>query len=424
MVSFSEDLKWRGLWYQQAGAGLAERLDTAKLTGYIGFDPTADSLHVGHLLQLCLLRRLQLAGHRPIAVAGGATGMIGDPGGKSEERNLLDDEQLAANLAGIRAQIERFVDFGGEQGGLLVDNGEWLREISVVAFLRDVGKHVTVNDMVKKDSVRDRLERPDQGISFTEFSYMLLQAFDFLHLFDRYDCRLQMGGSDQFGNITTGIELIRKVRREDAYGLTSPLILKPDGTKFGKTESGAVWLDAGRTSPYAFYQFFVRTEDDQVGRLLRFFTFLEHERISELDDAVANEAARREAQRTLAHEVCVMVHGEDATARAEAATAALYSEDIAALDEQTLLEVCADAPTSVWARQELDNGVEVVMALAKSALSGSRTQAMTAVRQGGAYLNNRRVAEVDALITRQDLLFDRYVLLRRGRRDYHLLRFE
>jgi tyrosyl-tRNA synthetase len=417
------DLEFRGLWHQEAGTGLRERLGASPVTAYIGFDPTADSLHVGSLLPLCLLRRLQQQGHRPIAVAGGGTGLIGDPGGRAEERALLDDDQLQRNLSGIRVQLEQFVDLG-DGGGLLLDNGSWLRDLPVVGFLRDVGKHFTVNDMVAKESVRARLARPDQGISYTEFSYMLLQAYDFLHLYDEHHCELQLGGSDQYGNITMGVELVRKVRGAAVHGLTSPLVLKADGSKFGKSESGNVWLDPARTSPYAFYQFFFRTEDAAVGRYLRYFTFLDHEAILDLDRSTAEHPEQRQAQRALAREVCTLVHGQQETARAEQAAAALFSEEIAELDERTLLEVCADAPSSVVARSELDDGLTVVDALARSGLVGSKSQARTALQQGGAYVNNRRVSDIDARLGRGDLLFDRYVVLRRGRRDYHLVRFD
>ena len=426
MTSLAEDLEFRGLWHQETGSGLAEHLAAGAVTGYIGFDPTADSLHVGHLLQVCLLRRLQLAGHRPIAVAGGATGIIGDPGGKSEERNLLSDEQLRANLDGIRTQLARFIDFavpGSESGALLLDNGDWLRPITFVEFLRDVGKHFTVNEMIKKDSVAARIERPEQGISYTEFSYMLMQAYDFLHLFDHHRCTLQMGGSDQYGNITMGVELVRKLRGAQVFGLTSPLVLKPDGTKYGKTESGTVWLDAKRTSPYGLYQFLLRTEDSDVGRHLRYFTFLDRQRIEELDRALSERPEQREAQRALAREVCTLVHGADETDRAENAAAALYSEEIAALDEATLLEACAEAPTSTWSRALLDGGVPVVDVLADTGLAKSKSDARRTVTQGGAYVNNRRATDIDARIARHDLLFDRYVVVRKGR-DYHLVRFD
>ncbi len=427
MRGLVEDLRFRRLWHQAAGAGLEEKLDTEQITAYIGFDPTADSLHVGHLLQLCLLRRLQFHGHRPIALAGGGTGLIGDPGGRSEERPLLAEETLRGNLEAIRRQLERFLDFSTDRSGgaLLVDNADWLRQLGLVEFLRDIGKHFSVNEMIKRESVTARLERLEQGISFTEFSYMLLQAYDFLHLFDAHDCRLQLGGSDQYGNIVLGVELVRKVRQAEVYGLTSPLVLKADGTKFGKTESGTVWLDSARTSPYQLYQFFLRTEDAVAPDYLRYFTFLEHDAIEALDDSWASRPERREVQRELARQVCVLVHGEDETRRAEQAAAALYSREIASLDETTLLEVCAEAPTTILERAVMDgDGLAVVDAMLRSGLAASKGSARTLLAQGGVYVNNRRVADVEARLCREDLLLDRYVLLRRGKQDYHLLRFE
>ncbi len=427
MPGFVEDLRFRRLWHQATGASLRERLESGPITGYIGFDPSADSLHVGHLLQVCMLRRLQLAGHRPIAVAGGGTGLIGDPGGKSEERPLLDEERLRANLESIRVQLERFLDFSGARssGALLVDNADWLSRIGLVEFLRDVGKHFSVNEMIKRESVMTRLERLEQGISFTEFSYMLLQAYDFLHLFEEHDCRLQLGGSDQYGNILMGVELVRKVRRAEVYGLTSPLVLKADGTKFGKTEAGTVWLDPRRTSPYQLYQFFLRTEDAVAPDYLRYFTFLDHDAIDSLDQSWASHPERRTAQRELARQVCTLVHGEAEARRAEEAAAALYSRKITSLDEKTLLEVCSEAPTTVFGRSAVDDGgLGLVDAMVGSGLATSKGSARTLLTQGGVYVNNRRVTDLDALICREDLLFDRYVLLRRGKQDYHLLRFE
>ncbi|MHB8594467.1 MAG: tyrosine--tRNA ligase, partial [Acidimicrobiales bacterium] len=320
-------------------------------------------------------------------------------------------------------QLERFVELGDARGALLLNNSDWLRSLSLVDFLRDVGKHITVNEMIRKESVSTRLKRAEQGISYTEFSYMLLQAYDFLHLFDTHDCRLQLGGSDQYGNITMGIELVRKMRRGEVFGLTSPLVLKADGTKFGKTESGTLWLDAKRTSPYQLYQFFLRTEDASVASHLRFFTFLDHDEILELERATTENPERRQAQRSLAREVCTLVHGSGETDRAEHAASALFSEEIASLDQETLLDVCAEAPTTNWSRATLDGGITVVDALAQTGLARSKSQARTTVMQGGAYVNNRRVSDVDARIGRSDLLFDRYLVLRRGRRDYHLVRF-
>lgn len=427
MPALAADFAFRGLVHQQTESDLLERLDREPVTAYIGFDATNDSLHVGSLLQLCTLRRLQQAGHRPIAVAGGTTAAIGDPGGKSEERPLLSEEQLRANVAGISPQLAHFLDFSpatGTEGALLVDNADWLGGLGLVEFLRDVGKRFTVNQMVAKESVRARLERPEQGISYTEFSYMLLQAYDFLHLFDEYGCRLQVGGSDQWGNITMGVDLIRRTRGAEAWGLTTPLVLKADGSKFGKTEAGTVWLDGRRTSPYQLYQFFLRCDDAETAPFLRYFTFLSHDEIAQLDRDTAEHPERRAAQRALAREVCTLVHGAAETERAEAAAAALFSEGIADLDEATLLEVCAEAPTTDLSRGEADGaGVGLVDLFVRSGLASSKSQARTTIGQGGAYVNNRRVSEADAAIGPPDLLFGRYVVLRRGKRDYHLVRF-
>jgi tyrosyl-tRNA synthetase len=426
MAQLAEDLRFRGLIHQTTDPELEGRLDSDQLTAYSGFDPTADSLHVGHLLQVCNLRRLQLAGHRPLAVAGGGTGFIGDPGGKSEERLLLAEEELQANLKGIHGQLERFIDFSGEKGGppaLLLNNADWLSPLGLFDFLRDVGKHFTVNQMVAKDSVRSRLSRADQGISYTEFSYMLLQAFDFLHLFDTFGCRLQLGGSDQWGNITMGIELVRKVRHQEVFGMTTPLVLKADGTKFGKTESGTVWLDAGRTSPYQLYQFFLRTEDATVGTYLRYFTFLPREAILDLDQATTDHPEQRQAQRQLARQVCSLVHGPSETERAELAAAALFGEEVAQLDEPSLLDVFADAPSTPLPRSRLDGaGLPIVDLLVETGLVPSKGKARTTIEQGGAYLNNRRVGDVAQAAGTDDLVAGRYLVLRRGKKDYHLVR--
>jgi tyrosyl-tRNA synthetase len=423
----SADLEFRGLIHQVTDPSLLERLDREPLTAYFGIDPTADSLHVGHLLGVLVLRRLQNAGHRPIALAGGGTGAIGDPGGKSEERPLLTEDELAANLAAIRAQLERLVDFGDAAGGsraLLVDNARWLDTLGVIEFLRDVGKHFSVNQMMAKESVRSRLERPEQGISFTEFSYMLLQAYDYLHLFDEHGCRLQLGGSEQWGNITMGVELIRKARRQEVFGLTTPLVVKADGTKFGKTESGTVWLDPARTSPYQLYQFFFRTEDSVVGAYLRYFTFLDHDAIRELDAATTARPERQEAQRTLARHVCTLVHGTDEAERAEAAALAMYSGTLASLDEPMLAQVGSETPTSTRSRSGLDgSGLALVDVLVDAGVAKSKSQARTLVTQGGVYVNDRREKDTEARLGRSDLLFDRYLVLRKGR-DYHLVCFE
>ena len=425
MTSLAGDLRFRGLIHQVTDPDLPARLDAGPLTLYAGFDPTAPSLHVGNLLQLCTLRRFQLAGHRPIALAGGATGRIGDPGGKADERPLQSDEQIRANLEGIRPQLARFVDFGADAGiarGLLVDNATWLGSMPLVDFLRDVGKHFTVNQMVGKESVRSRFERPDQGISYTEFSYMLMQAYDFLRLHLDHGCDLQIGGSDQWGNITMGVELVRKVARHEVYGLTSPLVLKADGTKFGKTEAGTVWLDRTLTSPYRLYQFFYNTEDAVVGTYLRFFTFLSSEQIEDLDAETATRPQARAAARALSRAVTTLVHGPDEVARVERASTALFGAEIADLDEATLLEVVADAPTTEVSRSELVGGaLSLVDMLVRSGLATSRADARRKVDGGGVYVNNRRESDAERALGPEDLLHDRYVVLRRGRRDYNLV---
>jgi tyrosyl-tRNA synthetase len=418
------DLQWRGLVHQLTDPALVKLLDNDALTLYIGFDPTADSLHVGSLLQLCNLRRMQEAGHRPIALVGGGTGLIGDPSGKEDERVLPDAGRLEVNREAIRRQVERFLDFEGG-GALLLDNADWLRAYPLTDFLRDVGKHFSINEMIRKESVRTRLEGREQGISFTEFSYMLLQAYDFLHLYDKHGCRLQLGGSDQWGNITEGVDLIRRLRGAQAYGLTSPLIVKADGTKFGKTETGTVWLDAARTSPYQFFQYWVRTDDREVGLFLRYFTWLPHERIEELDQETLVRPERREAQRVLARSVTALVHGQAEAAAAERAAAVLFTEDIAGLDERTLLEVFADAPSSTRPGSDLEGqGLALVDALVDAGLATSKSAARTLIRQRGASVNNRVVEDEERRLRTDDLLCGRYLVLRRGRRDHHLVRFQ
>nr|MDQ3575984.1 tyrosine--tRNA ligase [Actinomycetota bacterium] len=378
---------------------------------------------VGNLLQLCTLRRLQEGGHRPIALAGGGTGSIGDPGGKSEERPLLTAEQLRANLSGIRPQLERFLDF--DAGALLLDNGDWLWGLGLLEFLRDVGKHFTVNTMVAKETVRARLDAEKRSISYTEFSYMLLQAYDFLHLFDTQDCVLQVGGSDQWGNIVMGVDLIRRVRGGQSFGLTTPLVVKADGTKFGKTEAGNVWLDPGRTSPYQLFQTFVRTEDAVVGQYLRYFTWLDRPRIEELETTMAEHPERREAQRILAREVTALVHGDAEAARAERAASLLFTEEIVGLDEDLLLDLLADAPSTTRPRADLQGeGLELMEAFVRTGLTPSRSAARTTIEQGGAYVNNRRERDPTRRLDGEDLLRGRYLVLRKGKRNQHLLRFD
>ncbi len=421
MPTLSEDLAFRGLIHQMTDTELPKRLDRPGLTVYAGFDPSADSLHVGNLLQLCTLRRFQEAGHRPISLAGGGTGMIGDPGGKEDERQLLDLKTIESHLESIRPQLGQFLDLQNG-GALLLNNADWLAGISVLEFLRDVGKHFTVNLMVAKESVKTRFERPDQGISYTEFSYMLLQAYDFLRLHVDHGCDLQIGGSDQWGNITMGVELIRKVCGDEVWGLTTPLVLKPDGTKYGKSETGTVWLDPARTSPFAMYQFFVNTPDEQVGQLLRYLTFLDHDEIEAMDTETAEQPERRAAQRALARSVVALVHGEAQVTKCEEASGALFGEQIAALSEEMLLAVTEDAPTTPVPKAELLNGLTLVDILERTGLAKSKKEAKRTVDQGGAYVNNVRQTDAARTLGPADLLHDRYVVLRKGRRDVHIVR--
>ncbi len=425
MPTLSEDLAFRGLIHQMTDTELPKRLDQPGLTVYAGFDPSADSLHVGNLLQLCTLRRFQDAGHRPISLAGGGTGMIGDPGGKEDERQLLDLQMLEGHLERIRPQLGQFLDLqggGGNGRALLLNNADWLGGMSVLEFLRDVGKHFTVNQMVAKESVKTRFERPDQGISYTEFSYMLLQAYDFLRLHIDHGCDLQIGGSDQWGNITMGVELVRKVCGDEVWGLTTPLILKPDGTKYGKSETGTVWLDPARTSPFAMYQFFVNTPDEQVGQLLRYLTFLDHEGIEALDAETAEHPQPRAAQRALARSVVALVHGESEVDKCEEASAALFGEEIAGLGEEMLLAVTGDAPSTDVARTELLEGITLADIFERTGLVKSKAEARRTIEQGGAYVNNVRQADAARTLGPEDLLHDRYVVLRKGRRDVHIVR--
>jgi tyrosyl-tRNA synthetase len=418
-----EELQWRGLVHQVTDDGLGPRLVAEPFTLYHGIDLTADSLHVGHLLGILTVRRLQAAGHRPVVLLGGGTSLIGDPGGKRTERPLLAREEIDANATAIRAQLEGLLEFGtGPVAATLVNNADWLCAMPLTDFLRDVGKHFTVNAMVAKESVRARFDDPDQGISFTEFSYMLLQAYDYLHLFDHLECRLQVGGSDQWGNITAGIDLVRRVRAAEVHGLTWPLVTKADGTKFGKSEGGNIWLDPARTSPYQFFQFWVNTDDRDVGRYLRSFTFLAREEIERLEAAMAERPGGREAQRVLAWAVTALLHGEAAAEAAAQASAALFGGDLRALDAAALKEVLADAPSSRLERARMDGeGIGLVDLLAESGLVGSKSAARQAVTQGGVSVNGVREADLDRRLGPDDLLAGRFLVLRRGRRSYHVV---
>ena len=421
MPTLSEDLTFRGLIHQMTDVDLPKRLDQPGLTVYAGFDPSADSLHVGNLMQLCTLRRFQDAGHRTISLAGGGTGMIGDPGGKQDERQLLDLETIEGYLEKIRPQLGQFLDLADGRG-LLLNNADWLGSLSTLEYLRDVGKHFTVNQMVAKESVKSRFERPDQGISYTEFSYMLLQAYDFLRLHLDHGCDVQFGGSDQWGNITSGVDYVRKVCGDEVWGFTTPLIVKADGTKYGKTESGTVWLDPERTSPFTMYQFFLNTPDEQVMELIKFLTFLDHDRITELERLTAEEPQRREAQRALARAVTALVHGEAEVAKCEEASAALFGEEIAALSEEMLLAVTEDAPSTEVPRAELLDSLTLVDLLERTGLVKSKKEARRTVEQGGTYVNNVRQAEDGRSFTASDLLHDRYLVLRKGQKTVHVVK--
>jgi tyrosyl-tRNA synthetase len=424
-MKLRDDWEFRGLVHQTTDDAILDRLTAGGVTAYIGFDPSAASLHLGHLMQLCTLRRLQVSGNRPIALAGGGTGLIGDPSFKAVERPLLTVEQIESNLVGIREQLGRFLDFSSSAGksqALLLNNADWLTTVSLTDFLRDVGKHFTVNQMIAKDIVKSRLDRDDVGLSFTEFSYMLLQAYDFLRLNLDHDCTLQLGGSDQWGNITVGTELVRKATGHGADGVTTPLLLRADGQKFGKSEGGneSVWLDASMTSPFALHQFLLNADDVAAPAILRYFTFLDHETILELDDATRTVPQERRAQRAAANAIVAMVHGEDAAQRAERAGEALFAETIAELDEATLLQVVADAPSSKIARSELESGVDAADLVARCELATSLGEARRFIEQGGVYVNNVRV-DVGATVNATQLLHGRYVILRRGRRQMHLV---
>ncbi len=426
MQDIYSELSWRGLIHQSTDpehlrAGLAERTWAV----YAGFDPTADSLHVGHLVALMTLRRFQQAGHRPIALVGGATGMIGDPSGKSEERSLLSEESLCANLAGIEPQLRRFLDFERPGcGALLVNNYDWMGPFGYLEFLRDVGKHFPVGAMLAKDSVRSRLEREAGGLSYTEFSYMLLQAYDFVYLYDHFDCRLQIGGSDQWGNITAGIDLARRLRGVQLYGMTCPLLTRSDGTKMGKTEAGALWLSARRTTPYQFYQYWINLDDADVGACLRFFSELGRDELDQLLAEHQADPAQRMAQRALAGELTGLVHGPEGLAAARRASDVLFGAEIEQLTDGELLAIFADVPSTQLARLQLDGeGLGVVEALCAAGLARTKSEARRMITQGGAYVNNRRVEDIEARLGPGELAGETTMVLRSGKKRYAVLRF-
>ena len=415
------ELGWRGMLHQ-ATEGLGEHLAAGVRTGYCGFDPTADSLTVGNLVSVILLARLQRAGHRPIAVVGGATGLIGDPSGKASERTLLTEEQVRHNVSCQRSQMERLLDFSGPCAATIVNNGDWLGRMGYIEVLRDVGKHFSVNQMIARDSVANRLEGREQGISYTEFSYMILQAYDFLHLHRSMGCTLQLGGSDQFGNIVSGIDLIRRIAGAQAFGATAPLLLKADGTKFGKSESGNVWLSAEKTSPYRFHQFFLNASDEQVGQLLRWFTFMSREQIEALEAAQKTAPQERAAQKALADAVTDLVHGAGETARAKAAATALFSGDVRGLDAALLRDIAADLPASeVPAAQLAGEGVALVELLPTTTLAASKREAREFLGAGAVSVNGEK-AGAEARLTAAHLLHGEVALLRRGKKLWHAVR--
>jgi len=425
--SILSDLQHRGLVADMANREELERLlapGAPPITLYAGFDPTSDSLQLGNLIPLVMLRRFQLAGHTPIVLAGGATGMIGDPGGKSAERNLLSRETIEANIAGIQGQLTRFVDFESQgNAAILVNNADWTQPVSVLDFLRDVGKHFTVNAMVAKDSVRNRMES-ESGISFTEFSYSLLQAFDYLHLYEKYGCRLQGGGADQWGNIVAGTDLIRRKLGQTACGLTWPLLTKSDGTKFGKSEGGAIWLSPAKTSVYRFYQFFIQVEDAQVIQLIKVFTFLPLEEIAVLEAQHLAAPERREAHKKLALELTRLVHGETAAADAIKASEILFGGSLEGITEAQFNEVIAEVPNVTLSRSVLGQPTGALIdILIAAGLSPSKGQARKDIEAGGVYLNNVRASDTKQILDPTHLLFGQFVLMRKGKKNYALVRF-
>jgi tyrosyl-tRNA synthetase len=415
-----KDLKWRGLITDCTKPHeLHQHLLEGTRSVYVGFDPTADSLHVGSLLPLLTLRRFQRAGHRPIVLIGGGTGLIGDPSGKLGERQLNPEAQVAEWAGRLKEQVKRFVEFEpGATAAVLADNYEWLSKLEVISFLRDVGKHFPLGAMIAKDSVRSRMGRSEEGISYTEFSYQVLQAYDFMALFDKHACTLQLGGSDQWGNITAGIELIRRVRNQSVYGATLPLVTKTDGTKFGKTESDTVWLDPWRTSPYEMYQFWLNTADDDVIGYLKFFTFLEPGEIEGLQSSTQTAPDRREAQRVLARHVTALVHGDSAAAQAETISRALFSGDLEQLTEADLDQACRTMPTTVLRREEAER-LPVIDLLTRVSLAGSKREGRDLIAAGAITINGQRIKSPDILVSREMARFGRFVIIRKGKKSYH-----
>ncbi|MFM8187134.1 MAG: tyrosine--tRNA ligase [Pirellula sp.] len=422
MMPILDELHWRGLIHQSTDPKeLSEQLAKPTVV-YAGFDPTADSLHVGSLLPLMMLRRFQQAGHRPVALVGGATGMIGDPSGKTDERQLLSKESLAANVEGIRKQLGHFLDFTGPNAAVLVNNFDWMQGFSFLDFLRDVGKNFPINVMLTKDSVKSRLERTDSGLSYTEFSYMLLQAYDFVYLAKYHDCVLQIGGSDQWGNITAGIDLGRRMLSRTLFGLTCPLLTTSDGKKMGKTEKGAVWLAGERTSPFEFYQYFINVADADVLMTLRFLSDVTESEYRDLEAQVKEQPQARAAQTRLAESLTKLVHGAAKLESAQHATKLLFGADITTLTQDQLNTIFEDVPSQEVPRSRLVEGLGIIDALCTAGLAGSKSEARRTVTEGAAYLNNQKVSAFDRVLTQDDLA-GKYLILRAGKKRYGLLRF-
>ncbi len=420
-MNLFDELKLRGLVHDHTDqTEIQSILGKGGMSLYCGFDPTADSLHIGNLIPITGLMRFQRAGHRPIALIGGGTGMIGDPSGKSEERNLLSAAILEHNLKGIRAQFERFLDFeAGSNSARMMNNGEWLNELRLIDFFRDVGKHFSIGYMMAKESVKSRIA--DAGISYTEFSYMALQAYDFLHLFEKENCTMQIGGSDQWGNITAGIELIRRIRAKPAYGITFPLITTSDGRKFGKTEEGNIWLDPKRTSPYRFSQYWIQTDDRDVGRFFRYFTFLPVDEIDEIEKEHLKSPEKRAGQHLLAKELTTLVHGAAAARSAERAAKILFGAQLDNIEKNDLLSAAEEMPKT---QQSGTPPFPLIDILLETGLSKSKTMARKELKGGGIYVNNLRITDEESVLSVDDILFGQYILLRKGKKNYHLLEFE
>jgi tyrosyl-tRNA synthetase len=419
-MTLLEDLQWRGIIYQQTDeVGIKEALEKEKISLYCGVDPTADSMHIGHLLPFLTLRRFQEHGHRPVVLVGGATGMIGDPSGKSEERKLQTTEVIQHNVECIQKQLSQIFEFEGEHGAIMVNNYDWAGSMDIVTFLRDYGKHVGVNYMLAKDTIANRLET---GISFTEFTYTILQAMDFLHLYEKFDCKMQVGGSDQWGNITTGLELIRKMAPEGskAYGLTIPLVTKADGTKFGKTESGAIWLDPEKTTPYEFYQFWINTADADVIKYLKFFTFLSKEEIEALEESVKNEPHLRKAQKALAEEMTHLIHGQESLDQAIKITEALFNGEIQNLTAAEIKQGFKDVPSYEHTTGEEIGIVDLLIA---AGIVSSKRQAREDVTNGAISINGQRVTETDYVISEKDRIEGQFTVIRRGKKKYFLIKY-